>query len=100
MAVASHRFASLRELMQGAAFEMVKATGSTAALTPLWNEAVGPSIAKNAAPTALYGDVLVVECSSAQWVDALAARHAEIVARLPSSLGVRSLRLALRTAPP
>jgi hypothetical protein len=97
--VASHRFASLRELMHGAALEVVKTTGSTAALTPMWNEAVGPSIARNSAPTALYGNVLVVECSTAQWVEALDMRRSEIIARLPASLGVGALRLSVRSSP-
>jgi predicted nucleic acid-binding Zn ribbon protein len=73
--------------------EVVRGTGSTAALVPIWNEAVGPSIAKNATPTALYGDVLVVQVTNAQWAEALQQREAEIVARLD---GVKHLRLEVR----
>lgn len=73
--------------------QVVKTTGSTAALTPIWNEAVGPSIAKNAAPTALYGDLLVIECSTAQWAEAVKQREAEIVARLD---GIGRLRVEVR----
>ena len=99
MAVASHRFASIRELLQGVGVELSKSTGSTAPLTPAWNEAVGPSIAKNATPTALYGDVLVVEVVNSQWLDALGGRHDEIVARLPAAFGIRKLRFQVRSSP-
>ena len=91
--MASHRFASIKELMQSAAIEVVKTSGSAAALSPLWNEAVGPSIAKNSRVKALYGDVLVIEVSSASWAEALAQREAEIVARLK---GVGRLRLEVK----
>lgn len=93
MAVASHRFASIRELLQGVGVELSKTTGSTAPLTPAWNEAVGPSIAKNATPTALYGDVLVVQVTNPQWAEALKAREAEICRRLD---GVKMLRLEVK----
>ncbi len=93
MTVASHRFASIRELLKGAAIDVVKTTGSTAALSPVWNEAVGPAIAKNSRPKALYGDVLVVEVDSAQWAEALAKAEADIVARIG---GVKHLRLEVR----
>jgi hypothetical protein len=96
MTVASHRFASIRELLKGAALEVVKTTGSTAALVPIWNEAVGPSIAKNATPTALIGDVLVISASSLQWADAIGAQHDAIVARLAPSLKIRALRIETR----
>jgi predicted nucleic acid-binding Zn ribbon protein len=97
--VASHRFASIRELLQGVGVELVKTTGSTAALVPIWNEAVGPAIAKNATPTALYGDMLVVDAENAQWAQAIGAQHDAIVARLPASVGVRRLRVQVRSAP-
>src|SRR6185295_11988378 len=93
MIVASHRFASMKELFEGAAVEVAHATGSTAALVPIWNEAVGPSIAKNATPHALYPGVLVVKVSNQQWIDAIALREAEIVGKLSSKLNVKKLRL-------
>jgi predicted nucleic acid-binding Zn ribbon protein len=89
--VASHRFASIRELLQGAGVELSRTTGSVATLTPVWNEAVGPSIAKNAQPHAVYGDVLVVKASSSQWAEVLQQREAEICARLGG--GVKKLRV-------
>ncbi|MBK7863355.1 MAG: DUF721 domain-containing protein [Archangiaceae bacterium] len=97
--MASHRFASLRELMQTAAIEVVKTSGSTAALVPVWAEAVGPQIARNCEPVAWYGDALVISCASAQWVQALASQEKTLIARLSPKLGIRSLRLQLRGAP-
>ena len=99
MTVASHRFASIRELMQGVSFELVRTTGSTATLAPVWNESVGASIAKNSQPHALYGDLLVVNVEDAQWIDALTGQHDAIVARLPAGLGIRRLRFQLRSSP-
>lgn len=94
--MASHRFASIKELLRGAALEVVKTTGSTAALVPIWAEAVGPSIAKNATPTAIYGDTLVVRCDTKLWADALALREPEIVAKLKDSLKINRLRLEVQ----
>ncbi|MBL8958154.1 MAG: DUF721 domain-containing protein [Myxococcaceae bacterium] len=79
--------------MNRAAIDVVNTTGSTAALTPVWNEVVGPAIANNSRPKALYGVVLVVEVDSAQWADALQKAEAQIVSRLN---GVKQLRLEVR----
>jgi len=91
--VASHRFTSIRELLKQSAVELVQTSGSTAALIPVWNEAVGPSIAKNARPKALHGEVLVVEADNAQWAEAIEKAKGEIVARLN---GVKQLRVEVR----
>ena len=91
--MASHRFASIRELLNRAAIDVVNTTGSTAALVPVWNEVVGPAIANNSRPKALYGDVLVVEVDTLQWAEALKKAQPQIVARLN---GVKQLRLEVR----
>jgi hypothetical protein len=82
--------------MQSSALEVVKTSGSTAALSPIWAEAVGSQIAKNATVKAWYGDALLIEVSSKPWLEAIAAQQAQIVARLHEHLGVRSLRLVLK----
>src|SRR4051812_48643182 len=78
-ALASRRFVSVKELLQGAAVHVAHATGSTAAMAPYWNEAVGPAVSKNAQPFALYGGTLVVRVTSAQWVTALEPRSRDIL---------------------
>jgi predicted nucleic acid-binding Zn ribbon protein len=68
----------------------------------VWPEAVGPTIAAQAEPTAERDGVLTVRCAAAVWAQELDLLGPEIVARINTALGsaagssqdgpVRSLR--------
>jgi predicted nucleic acid-binding Zn ribbon protein len=92
--VASHRFSSVKELLASAAGEVAKATGSTAALAPVWAEVVGPSIARNAWPVSLENGALIIEAESQQWADVLKHREADLKRQLQPH--VRFDRLVVR----
>ena len=89
--MASHRFSSVRELLAGVAGEMARSTGSTAALAPVWDEAVGVAVARNARPISFEGGALIVEAQSQQWADVLLRREGEVRARLAPQLKVARL---------
>jgi predicted nucleic acid-binding Zn ribbon protein len=81
----------VRELLAGVAGEVARSTGSAAALAPVWDEAVGATIARNARPVSFEGGALIVEAESAQWADALMQREADVRARLKGHLDVQRL---------
>jgi predicted nucleic acid-binding Zn ribbon protein len=64
----------------------------------VWPDAVGPTIAREAEPTAEREGVLTVSCAAAVWAQELDLMGPEIVARINTALGaadggpVRSLR--------
>jgi predicted nucleic acid-binding Zn ribbon protein len=81
----------VRELLAGVAGEVARSTGSTAALAPVWDEAVGPSVARNARPISFVGGALLVEAESQQWADVLLRREAELRTRLSPQLKITHL---------
>jgi hypothetical protein len=89
--MAAQRFASIREWMQSHIGDLTRHSGSIATLVPVWNEVVGPAIARKAQPLALENDVLVVAVMGDSWISALESQAAGIVSRLPARLGVKRL---------
>jgi predicted nucleic acid-binding Zn ribbon protein len=89
--VASHRFSSVRELLAGVASDLAQSTGSTAALAPVWDEAVGPQLARNARPVSFDHGALIVEAVSRSWADAVTLREAQVRAALAPKLKVSRL---------
>jgi predicted nucleic acid-binding Zn ribbon protein len=81
----------LKELLGSVAGEVARSTGSTAALAPVWDAAVGPQVARNARPVAFDHGALIVEASSQHWADAVLRREAEVRARLLPELKVARL---------
>jgi predicted nucleic acid-binding Zn ribbon protein len=81
----------VRELLAGVAAEVARTTGSTAALAPVWDEAVGAAVARNARPLSFDRGELLVEAQSQHWADALLRREDEIRARLKPQLDVQRL---------
>jgi predicted nucleic acid-binding Zn ribbon protein len=81
----------VRELLAGVAGEVARTTGSTAALGPVWDEAVGPQVARNVRPVSFDRGALLVEAQSQHWADALLRREDEIRARLKPQLDVAKL---------
>jgi predicted nucleic acid-binding Zn ribbon protein len=81
----------VRELLAGVAGEVARTTGNTAALAPVWDEAVGPQVARNVRPLSFDHGSLIVEAQSQQWADALLIRESEIRTKLKPQLDVRRL---------
>jgi predicted nucleic acid-binding Zn ribbon protein len=52
-----------------------------------WQDVVGPTIAENARPEAIKGKLLLVNVSSAPWMQQLQFLKAELVEKLNESLG-------------
>lgn len=57
-----------------------------------WAELVGPSIAQHTRPEAIKGDLLLVNVSSAPWMQELQYLKDEIVKKLNDALGKGTLR--------
>ena len=73
-------------------------TGRARQLKPLWDDAVGPAIARCATPLSLEGKTLVVSVVNPRWVAELSGREDELCQRLATKLGkgaVTSLRFQL-----
>ena len=77
--------------MQSHMGDLARHSGSIAALVPVWNELVGPAIARKTQLLALENEVLVVGVLGEAWISALQGQCADIVARLPARLGVKRL---------
>jgi predicted nucleic acid-binding Zn ribbon protein len=60
-----------------------------------WPDAVGPAIAREAAPESEHGGTLTVSCTAAVWAQELDLMGPAVVARLNASLGGERV-LALR----
>ncbi|MHB8875512.1 MAG: DciA family protein [Myxococcaceae bacterium] len=88
----------LQELLPSVLARVARDTGRARQLKPLWDDAVGPAIARCATPLSLDGKVLVVSVSSPRWLAELEGREPELCARLAKLLGkgaVTSLRFQL-----
>ena len=56
-------------------------------LWELWPDAVGPVIGKNARPAAIKGKLLLVNVSSAPWIQQLQYLKEELIQKLNQALG-------------
>lgn len=86
-AVARREFQSLRELLPSVLARLAEDTGRARQLRPLWEDAVGPAIARAATPHALEGSTLVLSVSTARWATELSQREPELLARMREKLG-------------
>lgn len=77
--------------MQSHIGDLTRRSGSVAALVPVWNEVVGPTIARKTQLFSLENEVLVVGVFGDSWISALQSQSTDIVARLPARLGVKRL---------
>ncbi len=96
--MASRELTPLKELLPTALARVARETGRARQLKPIWDEAVGPAIARCASPLALEGHTLVVSVASPRWEAELRSREADLCKRLESRLGkgaVTSLRFQL-----
>jgi hypothetical protein len=57
----------------------------------VWDEAVGPAVARNVRPLSFDHGALIVEALSQQWADALVLREKEIRSKLKPQLEVTRL---------
>lgn len=100
LAVAKREFTSMKQLLPSVLARVAQDSGSARALLPIWEEAVGGQIARNARPMSLANGQLTLQVPSAVWARDLAQREAELVARLSERLGPGVVRrLAFRVGP-
>ncbi len=78
---------SLKDLLPGVLAEVARSTGRARQLKPVWDDVVGPAIARSATPLALEGTTLVVGVSSMHWASELGRREDELRERLAKKLG-------------
>ena len=67
----------------------------------MWPEAVGPAVAREAAPIALHGETLTIGCRSAVWAQELDLMGSELLGALNAVLDgapVRRLRCRVVSA--
>ena len=90
---------SLQQLLPGVLAQVARETGCARQLKPLWDEVVGPAIARNSSPLALAGTALVVSVASLRWQAELSRREPELKERLQRKLGKGTVtRLVFRIA--
>lgn len=77
----------MKQLLPAVLGRVARESGSARGLLPIWEEAVGAQISKQARPISLERGLLLVEVPSAVWARDLAQREAELVARLSERLG-------------
>jgi len=95
--VAKREFTALKQLLPSLLAKLAKESGSARALLPIWEEAVGPQIARLARPVTLENGQLLIGVPSAVWARDLQQREAELVTRLSEKLGSGVVtRLAFR----
>jgi predicted nucleic acid-binding Zn ribbon protein len=98
--MAGKTFSSLKELLPGVLAELARGTGSATRLAPVWDELVGPTIAKNARPLRFEGSTLVLLVTHPSWAGELERQGPELLTRLQERLGPRApQRLVFRTSP-
>ncbi len=78
---------ALKDLLPAVLARLARESGGGDRLRPIWEELVGPAIAKNSHPFALRDKELVVRVTSARWAAELAAQAPELLSRLEKKLG-------------
>ncbi len=94
--MARREMSSIRSLLPSVLASLARETGDARALAAVWEDAVGPAIARAARPTALEGSTLIVAVESARWAAELAGRERELCGRLGEKLGTAVRRLEFR----
>ncbi len=94
--MARREMSSIRSLLPSVLASLAKETGDARALRAVWEDVVGPAIARAARPSALRGSTLVVSVESARWAKELEGRERELCERLAEKLGTAVARLEFR----
>jgi hypothetical protein len=88
---------SIQELLPSVLGKLAREGKSASSLKPVWEQIVGPTIARNATPLFFDQDALVISVASAGWALELQQREPEIRSRLAAVLGDKVVaRLAFR----
>lgn len=88
---------SIKELLPSVLAKLARAGESAGALQPVWEQVVGPAIARNATPLLFAGDALVISVTTTGWARELQQREEEIRKRLSAILGDKAVaKLAFR----
>jgi predicted nucleic acid-binding Zn ribbon protein len=66
---------------------LARSSGRAAGLLPIWEAAVGPSIARNARPHTLRDGVLAIRVQGARWAHELTRCEPELRRKLDQALG-------------
>ena len=97
-AVAPRDPTSLKDLLPAVLARLARESGGGDRLGPVWDQLVGPTIAKNARPFALRDGTLVVRVTSPRWASELGGQAQALVAKLEDKLGagfVKTLQFEL-----
>ncbi len=95
--VARRDLTSIKELLPSVLGKLARTGGSASALQPVWEQIVGPTIARNASPLRFDQDALLISVASPGWSRELQQREQEIRNRLTAALGDRTVaRLVFR----
>jgi predicted nucleic acid-binding Zn ribbon protein len=78
---------TLQNLLPRVLARLAEQSGKGHSLTPVWNAAVGPHIARHTRPYTLEGGTLVVSVSSAEWAHTLSRQEAALREQLNERLG-------------
>ena len=85
--MASRDLTSVKDLLPVVLTRLARDTGRAKQLKPVWDEAVGPTIARSAVPMSLEGTALVVGVTSQRWANELSKRELELRERLQQRIG-------------
>lgn len=85
--VAYRDWTSARDLLPKALLDLAQRTGRAGQLAPLWESAVGSSIAKRCQVSAWRGGVVTFLVPERSWLDELRRREPELRQRLEQVLG-------------
>lgn len=89
----------IQDLLPSVLAALANSSGNARNFKPAWDRIVGPVISRHSTPVLLQGDVLAVEVTDPAWARELAAREAEIRARLGIAFGKKPIsRLVFRSS--
>lgn len=91
----SRQFFSVRELLPQTLGKWVQRTGTASALQPLWQEIVGPNIARHSSLFRFESGVLRVLTTGRAWEQELIRQKSDILHRMNEavpSLGARDIQ--------
>jgi predicted nucleic acid-binding Zn ribbon protein len=90
--VARRDLTSIQELLPRVFSRIASDTGSARHLQPLWEQVVGPGIARHTQVLALEQGSLMISTASTRWVNELAPREEELRQQLQNKLGAHSIK--------
>jgi predicted nucleic acid-binding Zn ribbon protein len=82
----------LHQLLPSVLARLARESGKAHSLTPVWNAAVGPHLARLTRPHTLEGGKLVVTVPDAEWARTLSQQQEELIERLNERLGPGTVR--------